>query len=358
MATYTTIQAKQAPLQNVGIFAWVKENLLSSPLNVALTVLGFSLIYWIIPPTLNYLIFDATWSGTKSEIVNDGARWIFIHEKFSQYMQGFYPQEETYRNILSIFVAISFVGILFYVKNVKIKIIAGLLFPIVIFILIYGGFGLPIVTTDKWGGLMLTLIVATITIIISFPIGIVLALGRRSKMPIIKWFCITFIEFIRGVPLITILFMASVILPLFFSEGLEFDKLLRAIIGFTLFQSAYVAEAIRGGLQAIPKGQYEAAEASGLTYWQSMILVILPQAIKISIPNLVGISIALLKDTTLLLIIGVFDILAMVNLTVNDSAWIGFEFEGYIFVALVYWIICFSLSKYATSIEKKLDKSH
>ena len=235
-----------------------------------------------------------------------------------------------------------------------------LLFPFVCFVLISGGwFGLEVVGTEKWGGLMLTILVAAVGIIASFPIGILLALGRQSdNMPIVKFLCIGFIEFIRGVPLITILFMASVVLPLFFSDGIDFDKLLRALIGITLFQAAYIAEVIRGGLQAIPKGQYEASESLGLTYWQGMILIILPQALKISIPNLVGSFISLFKDTTLVLIIGLFDILAMVTLTNSDTNWLGFEIEGYVFVTMIYWVFCFSMSQYSRVIERRYNTDH
>ncbi|MCP4321384.1 MAG: amino acid ABC transporter permease, partial [Alteromonadales bacterium] len=234
-----------------------------------------------------------------------------------------------------------------------------LLYPVTCFVLISGGwFGLETVETEKWGGLMLTLVVAAVGIIASFPIGIALALGRQSDMPILKTLCIGFIEFIRGVPLITILFMASVVLPLFFSDGLDFDKLLRALIGITLFQAAYIAEVVRGGLQAIPKGQYEAAKSLGLGYWQGMVLIILPQALKISIPNLVGSFISLFKDTTLVLIIGLFDILAMVTLTNSDTNWLGYEIEGYVFVTLIYWIICFSMSQYSKAIERKFNTEH
>jgi general L-amino acid transport system permease protein len=195
-------------------------------------------------------------------------------------------------------------------------------------------------------------------IVISFPIGIIFALGRQSQMPIIKTISVLYIEFIRGVPLITLLFMSSVILPLFFPEGVSFDKLLRALIGVTLFQAAYIAEVVRGGLQAIPKGQYEAADSIGLSYWQSMGLVILPQALKISIPNIVGSFVALFKDTTLVLIIGLFDVLAMVTLTTTDPNWLGFETEGYVFVTMIYWIICFSMSKYAQSVENRFNTDH
>ncbi len=205
---------------------------------------------------------------------------------------------------------------------------------------------------------MLTLVVAAVGIIASFPIGIVLALGRQSDMPIVKTLCVGFIEFIRGVPLITILFMASVVLPLFFHDGIDFDKLLRALIGITLFQAAYIAEVIRGGLQAIPRGQYEAYKSLGLSYWQGMILIILPQALKISIPNLVGSFISLFKDTTLVLIIGLFDVLAMVTLTTSDSNWLGFEVEGYVFVTMIYWCCCFTMSRYSKAVERKFNTEH
>jgi general L-amino acid transport system permease protein len=227
------------------------------------------------------------------------------------------------------------------------------LFPIASFILIHGGLGLEVVPTTKWGGLMLTMVVASVGIVVSFPIGIIFALGRQSNMPIIKTISVLYIEFIRGVPLITLLFMSSVILPLFFPEGVTFDKLLRALIGVTLFQAAYLAEVIRGGLQAIPKGQYEAADSIGLSYWQAMGLVILPQALKISIPNIVGSFVALFKDTTLVLIIGLFDVLAMVTLTTSDPHWLGFETEGYVFVTMIYW-----MSKYAQSVENRFNTDH
>jgi len=211
------------------------------------------------------------------------------------------------------------------------------------------------VETSKWGGLLLTLVIASVGIVMSFPIGILLALGRQSKLPIIKSLSVFYIEFVRGVPLITVLFMASVVLPLFFPEGVNFDKLARALIGITLFEAAYVAENIRSGFQAIPKGQYEAADALGLSYWQKMALVILPQAIKVTIPNLVGTFISLFKDTSLVMIIGLFDLLAMVNVTSNDRDWLGMDTEGYVFVAFIFWIFTFSMSMYSKRLEKKLN---
>jgi len=359
MATYTMKEAKPAPTANKGIIFWLKENLFPDFKSSLFTLFGLYVIYSIVPPLLDWMIFNATWSGTQDEVVNSGARWIFIIEKFDQFMYGFYPESLHWRPNLVAIISIVFVFSFKYIKNLKVKIAGILLFPFVCFILISGGwFGLEVVETEKWGGLMLTILVAAVGIIASFPIGVVLALGRQSNMPILRTLCIGFIEFVRGVPLITILFMASVLLPLFFHDGIEFNKLLRALIGITLFQAAYIAEVVRGGLQAIPKGQYEASEALGLSYWQGMILIILPQALKISIPNLVGSFISLFKDTTLVLIIGLFDILAMVTLTNSDTNWLGYEVEGYVFVTLIYWVCCFSMSQYSKSIERKFNTEH
>ncbi len=358
MAIYEKLEAKSAPLGTKGIIHWVKENLFSSIVSSILTLVSFYILYIIIPPLLDWMIFDATWSGTKEEITKNGARWIFIIEKFDQFIYGFYPEELYWRPNLVLFIFTAYVFAFKYFDTVKVKAFIIISFPIIAFTLISGGFGLEHVETDKWGGLLLTIIVASVGIIASFPIGILFALGRQSNMPVIKTISVMYIEFIRGVPLITLLFMSSVILPLFFPEGMDFDKLLRALIGITLFQAAYIAEVIRGGLQAIPRGQYEAADALGLTYWKAMGLIILPQALKISIPNIVGSFISLFKDTTLILIIGLFDILAMVTLTNSDTSWLGFETEGYVFVTMIYWVICFSMSKYAKSIEDRFNTNH
>jgi general L-amino acid transport system permease protein len=201
---------------------------------------------------------------------------------------------------------------------------------------------------------MLTLILATVGIVLSLPLGVLLALGRRAdNMPVVKSLCIVFIEFWRGVPLITVLFMASVMLPLFLPEGVNFDKLLRAVIGIVLFQSAYMAEVVRGGLQAIDKGQYEAAEALGFGYWKSTRLIILPQALKLVIPGIVNTFIGLFKDTTLVLIIGLFDLLAVVQAAFADAHWLAYAVEGYVFVAVVYWVFCFGMSRYSQHLEAR-----
>ncbi len=358
MAVYEPKPTREAPSSAKGIIHWLKENLFSTPMNVALTFLGLAFLFWIIPPFIKWAYINANFAGnSKADCTGDGACWVFIKMKLDMFMYGFYPKEEVWRlkTALGLFLALVIV-VKFFIKNLKIRFALITLYFITSLILVNGGlFGLETVPTDKWGGLMLTIVVAAVGIVFSFPIGIIIAFGRASDLPIIRSVSVTYIEFIRGVPLITILFMSSIILPLFFPEGVTFDKLLRALIGITLFQAAYVAENIRGGLQSIPKGQYEAADAVGLSYWQKMLLVILPQALKVAIPNLVGSFIALFQDTTLVLIIGLFDLLAMVRVAAADSHWLGMETEGYVFVTVVFWIFCYGMSRYSQKIEKQFN---
>ena len=358
MAVYETKPTREAPANTKGAVHWLKENLFSTPLNTALTFLGIAILFWIIPPFVKWAFINADFdAANKSECTGDGACWAFIKAKIDMFMYGFYPEDQVWRlkSALGLFI-VMILSFKYLIKNLKLKFLVAILYFIVSLILVNGGlFGLEVVPTDKWGGLMLTIVVAMVGIVFSFPIGIILAFGRASDLPIIRSLSVTYIEFIRGVPLITILFMSSIILPLFFPEGVTFNKLLRALIGITLFQAAYVAENIRGGLQSIPKGQYEAADAVGLSYWQKMFLVILPQALKVAIPNLVGSFIALFQDTTLVLIIGLFDLLAMVRVTAADGDWLGMETEGYVFVTVVFWVFCYGMSRYSQKIEKRFN---
>ena len=351
---------RKPPKSQIGAILWLRENLFSTWSNGLLTFLSLYIIYISIPPLLNWLIFNANFNfgtinifgfniqfseamATNSDCGRVGACWPFIYEKFDMFIYGFYPREELWRpNAVFALTALLFVAVKLTkkLKN-KNRVLVSLLvaYPIVSYFLLLGGFGiLPEVETYKLGGLMLTLIIAAVGIIISFPIGILLALGRQSELSTVRFFSVMYIEFIRAVPLITILFMASNVLPLFFDSGISMDKLLRALIAITLFQAAYMAEVVRGGLQAIPKGQYEAADAIGLSYYQKNILIVLPQALKISIPNIVGSSISLFKDTTLVLIIGLMDFLAVVTAATADKDWLGRHLEGYIFVAMVLWL--------------------
>ena len=377
MPVFDQQSTRKPPISQIGAILWLKTNLFSTWINTALTAASIYLLYIMIPPLLDWMFFNASFSfgtvnlfgfdikfseamATNQNCGREGACWPYIYEKLYMYTYGFYPRTETWRpNTVFALTGLLFV-IVPLVKNYKHKnrvtLSLIILYPLVSYILIAGGFGLLMpVSTDQWGGLLLTLIIASVGIIVSFPIGVLLALGRQSDLKVIKLFSTLFIEFIRAVPLITILFMASFVLPLFLESGNYFDKLLRALIGIALFQAAYFAEVVRGGLQAIPRGQYEAADAIGLSYFQKNVLIVLPQALKISIPNIVGSSISLFKDTTLVLIIGLFDMLAMVNLTSNDPYWLGRETEGFVFVTIVMWTILYTMSRYSKKLELRFN---
>lgn len=351
------------PLTSVGPVGWLRRNLFSTPLNTLLTLGALYLLYRLVPPMISWAVFDADWVGNSREACSgDGACWVFVKLRFLHFMVGFYPEDQLWRPIAG-FVLGALLILYLLLNDLPHKgWVAGftiLIFPFIAFFLFYGGmFGLPMVETHKWGGLMLTLILSAVGMLFALPLGTVLALGRRSSMRVSQALSVVFIELWRGVPLITVLFMSSVLIPLFMPEGIRLDKLLRALIGISLFQSAYMAEVIRSGLQSVPRGQYEAADALGLSYWKAMLLIILPQALKTVIPGIVNTFIELFKDTTLVLIIGLFDLLATVQASFTDSKWLGFSAEGYIFAALIYWIFCFSMSRYSHYLEKKLHTGH
>ncbi len=362
MTSHTFKPDQPPPSTVVGPVAWLRHNLFASPLHVVLTALSLYLLWLIIPPILNWAVIHATWSGsTRADCTGEGACWVFIQQRFGQFMYGFYPSELRWRVDVTVWLAIIGVAPLF-IKRTPHKAFYGIgflvIYPLVAFWLLHGGLGLQEVSTSRWGGLMLTLVIAYVGIVGALPLGILLALGRRSKLPAIKVICVTFIEFWRGVPLITVLFMSSVMLPLFLPEGMNLDKLLRALVMVIFFEAAYIAEVVRGGLQAIPKGQYEAAAGLGLGYWRSTALVILPQALKMVIPGIVNTFIALFKDTSLVIIIGLFDLLNSIKQATTDPKWLGMSTEGYVFAALVYWIFCFSMSRYSMRLEQKLNTGH
>ncbi|WAF84875.1 amino acid ABC transporter permease [Metapseudomonas otitidis] len=362
MNTHTFKPDLPPPSNVVGPVAWLRHNLFASPLHVVLTLLSLYLLWLILPPLLNWAVIHATWSGTtRTDCTGEGACWVFIQQRFGQFMYGFYPSELRWRVDVTVWLAIIGAAPLF-LKKMPHKALYGIgflvVYPLLAFWLLHGGPGLQEVSTSRWGGLMLTLVIGYVGIAGALPLGILLALGRRSKLPAIKVICVTFIEFWRGVPLITVLFMSSVMLPLFLPEGMNLDKLLRALVMVIFFEAAYVAEVVRGGLQAIPKGQYEAAAALGLGYWRSTALVILPQALKLVIPGIVNTFIALFKDTSLVIIIGLFDLLNSIKQATTDPKWLGMSTEGYVFAALVYWIFCFSMSRYSMRLERKLHTGH
>jgi general L-amino acid transport system permease protein len=289
-----------------------------------------------------------------------GACWAMIVEKHRLILFGLYPYDEQWRPMIATGILVGSIILSGWRKlwNIWLLVVWTVSLTAVAILMWGGMLGLTYVENTQWGGLPLTLILSTFGIALAFPLGIVLALGRRSNMPAIKSICIVYIELIRGVPLISLLFMSAVMLPLFLPEGMSIDKLLRAQIAIILFAAAYMAETIRGGLQAIPKGQFEGADSLGLSYWQQMRLIVLPQALKIVIPPLVGLFIALFKDTSLVVIIGIFDLTQAAKAALTDQAWRGFSVEVYIFISAIYFVFCYSMSKYSQSLEKRLATGH
>jgi general L-amino acid transport system permease protein len=370
------LEQSTPPVLEKGYIAWIRKNLLATPLDAALTIIALLVLAWALPPAIKWLFIDASWTGGGRGVCAtaaqggsqpegwSGACWAFVGAKFDVFMFGRYPIDERWRPML---VGILFVALLVPIlipkvpyKGLNAILLFGVLPVASFFILIGGVLGLPYVETPLWGGLMVTLILSFVGIAVSLPLGIVLALGRRSTMPVIRLLCTTFIEIVRGIPLITVLFMASVMLPLFLPQGMTVDKFLRAVIGVSLFASAYMAEVVRGGLQAIPKGQAEGADSLGLSYWQKMRLIILPQALKLVIPGIVNTFIGLFKDTSLVSIIGMFDLLGIVRQNFSDANWASpvTPLSGLVFAGFTFWLFCFGMSRYSGFMERKLDKGH
>jgi general L-amino acid transport system permease protein len=342
----------------VGVIGWVKANLFNGVLNSIITIVVLFFLWKTIPPLIQWAFVDSVWFGDGAACrAKDGACWAIITANFRFMIFGFYPYDLQWRPLLSMFILFS---LLFYSRNrnhwkkaLGYAWIAGL---IVMGLLMKGGIlGLPPVESGKWGGLPLTLLLAVFGLTAAYPLGILLALGRQSKLPVIRWLCVLYIELIRGVPLISLLFMSSVVFPLFLPEGVTIDKILRAQVAFILFTAAYIAEVVRGGLQGMPRGQYEAAESMGLNYYLTMRLVILPQALKIVIPPSVSILIAAFKDTSLVVIIGLWDLLKTTNSVLVNPGWMGFSSEAYLFLAILYFCGCFSMSNFSRKLERELS---
>jgi general L-amino acid transport system permease protein len=359
--------ARPAPGRTGGASLWIRRNLFATPSDAILTIVGILFLLWVVPPLYNFIIGHAVMPGGTVEqcrVEGAGACWAYIAARFNFFIYGFYPMDQYWRpNIVFVLLAALIIPLLIPSAPFK-RLNAALffvVFPVVSFYLLNGGaFGLRYVPTEQWGGLMVTLIISLVGIICSIPIGILLALGRQSKLPIIKTLCVMFIELWRAVPLITVLFMASIMLPLFMPTGTTVDKLLRALVGVTFFSSAYLAEVIRGGIQALPRGQYEAGASLGLGYWKRMYFIILPQALKHVIPGIVNTFIALFKDTSLVSIVGIFDLLNTVQSASSDINWASptQAVTGYLFAAIVYWIFCFGMSRYSLFMERRLDTGH
>lgn len=344
------------PVNPKSPITWARENLFSSPLNSVLTLLCLFILYKLIPPLLSWAVFNAVWEASPEACRaahGTGACWGIIREKIRLITFGTYPFDQQWRPLLMVVVLLGLLVLsmfpAFWRRWLAYAWAAGILS---MGLLMWGGvLGMPFVATDQWGGLPLTLILSINGMVFSFPLAIALALGRRSNLPVIRALCTGFIELVRGVPLITVLFMASLMIPLLLPQGYDINKLLRAQIAVILFGAAYLAEVIRGGLQAIPKGQYEAADTLGLGYWQKTGFIILPQALRLVIPPMVNSFIAGFKDTSLVIIIGLFDLLGTARLAANDPLWRPFYVEGLIFIALIYFAFCFTLARYSRYLE-------
>ncbi|HEY2135417.1 MAG TPA: amino acid ABC transporter permease [Xanthobacteraceae bacterium] len=359
------------PFASVGWAGWLRANLFATPFDAALTVLTILLLWWVVPPVVRFLLVDAVWSGADRDAClasaahpHVGACWAFVRDRLAYFTYGSYPVSGRWR-VDVFFVMLGFgtawLSWLDAPRRGAGAIYFFVVLPVVSFFLLYGlpPLGLPTVDTSRWGGILVTVVVASVGIVVSFPLGILLALGRRSQMPAVKILSVGFIEIVRGVPLITVLFMASVMLPLFVPPAWSPDNLIRALVGVALFSSAYMAEVVRAGLQAIPKGQWEASEALGLGYWQALRFIVLPQALRVTLPNILNNYVALFKDTTLVFFVGIFDFLKTIEVARADPKWATpvTSATGYAFAALFYFICCYSMSRYAAGIERRLAVS-
>lgn len=346
------------PVTQTGVIGWIRANLFNSPFNSLLTFLILLCLYLIVPPAIKWAFIDCLWSSTGQQCkVIDGACWSVVTKNLRFILFGFYPWEEQWRPIISIGIL---VGLFHYSRNrrhwkrrLAYLWVAGI---VVMGILMHGGIlGLSEVETTQWSGICLTLLLSLFGLTAAYPLGVLLALGRRSKMPAIKSISVVYIEMIRGVPLISLLFMSSVMFPLFLPEGITLNKILRAQLAIILFTAAYIAEVVRGGLQGIARGQYEAAESLGLDYYLTMRLIILPQALKIVIPPSVGILISAFKDTSLVVIIGLFDLMKTTQVTLANPEWMGFSTEAFIFIAILYFGGCFAMTNFSRDLERQLE---
>lgn len=361
MDTYvqkTPAEALKPPVTSVGVIGWMRANLFNGWFNSLLTIVTLYVLWIIIPPFIRWVFIESVWNTSGAVCRDaDGACWSIITTNFRFIIFGFFPYDQQWRPLIAMLILF---GLLFYSRNrnhwtksLGYSWIAGL---VAMGFLMKGGlFGLPSVESTQWGGLPLTLLLSVFGLAAAYPLGVILALGRQSRMPAIRVLCVIYIELIRGVPLISLLFMGSIIFPLFLPEGITINKILRAQAAIILFTAAYIAEVVRGGLQAMERGQYEAAESIGLNYFLTMRLIILPQALKIVIPPTVQQLISAFKDTSLVVIIALFDLLKTSQTVLSNPEWMGFSREAYIFVAILYFLGCFSMANYSHKLEKELS---
>ena len=353
------VEELRPPITQIGVIGWVKNNLFNGVFNSILTAVTLVFLWKVVPPLFRWAFIDSTWHTTGQACRQAaGACWSIISMNYRFILFGFYPYEQQWRPFLAMMILF---GLLFYSRDrthwKKPLAFAWIIGLFTMGLLMKGGIlGLPSIESTQWGGLPLTLLLAVFGLTAAYPLGVILALGRRSKMRGVKALCILYIELIRGVPLISLLFMSSIIFPLFLPEGVTFNKILRAQVAIILFTAAYIAEVIRGGLQGMSRGQYEAAESMGLNYYLTMRLIILPQALKIVIPPTVSILISAFKDTSLVVIIALFDLLKTTQSVISNPEWMGFSREAYVFIAILYFLGCFSMSNYSRKLERELSR--
>ena len=360
--TFVPIAPRPAPNNAVGPVAWVRANLLNDWRTTLSTLIIGGILAWYLPQLISWGVFRATWNPSVEACRSEGAGacWGVIAEKYRLIILGRYPFEEHWRPVVATLLMLALLVVSCMRSFWKPRLaVLWVLVLTAFFVLMYGNvFGMSKVETDRWGGLPLTILLASLSIVAAFPIALVVALGRRSNLPAIKTFCTIYVELIRGVPLISVLFMASFMFPLFMPQGLSIDVLLRVLVGITLFAAAYMAEVIRGGLQAIPKGQVEAAATLGLSYWQTQRKIVLPQALAMVIPGIMNNFIGLFMDTSLVTIVSLYELTGALGLALNsDADWRPFKIEGYIFIALIYFVFCFSMSRYSRWVEAQFNKS-
>lgn len=338
-----------------------QTRLFPTPVQGVVTLLIVAALAAIAVPLIRWAFVNATWQGTtRADCVAGGACWVFIKARFMQFMVGFYPEAERWRaGLWALLTAFSLIALIWSPGRHRPAVALAILVflpPLGIWLL-GGGLGLAPVETRVWGGLMLTMFISVHAAFIAIPLGILLALGRQSRLPLIRLISIIFIEFWRGVPIIAVIFLASLLLPLIMPSGVGVDRLARAIIGLGLVIAAYMAEAVRGGLQALPSGQAEAATALGLGYWRATRLIVLPQALRISLPAMTNEFIALVKNTTLVLVVSILDLLGVAQASIADPNWVGMNMEAYVFTGALYWLICFSISRWSLSTEARLARA-
>jgi general L-amino acid transport system permease protein len=340
----------------------LRERLFATPLDAVITFACFYVVWRVSVPLVEWALFDATWHGASREACKGpGACWVFIHARFGQFMYGQYPVTLRWRVDVAAALMVLTAVLLSWrglPQRRLLALAAVTILPLIGLWLLHGGLGLPVVETREWGGLMLTMVLTVYAGLIAVPLGILLALGRRSRLPLIRFASVVFIEFWRGVPIITVIFLASLLLPLIMPAGFDVDRLARAILGLAFVVAAYMAEAVRGGLQALPEGQAEAAQALGLGYWRIQRMIVLPQALRIALPAMTNEFISLFKSTTLVLIVSLFDLLGIAQAALADPAWVGMNMEAYVFAGAIYWFTCFGMSQWSRQREKRLQTAH